>query len=163
MCGAIRPLDGTGQTRSNARMSRHPPGRRADYRWFHDVTTRWMDNDAFRHVNNVVYFSWFDTAVTYWEITNSVVDLLDGQIHCVVAEVACRYHSSISWPDRVTVGLRVAHIGNRSVRYEIAIFRNTDEVAAAEGHFVHVFVERGSQKPAAIPAQSRKILQTITI
>ena len=97
-----------------------PPGTRADYRCFHAITTRWMDNDVFRHVNNVNYFSYFDTAVTYFEMTQRVVDLLDGPVHCVVAEVHCRYHSSVAFPDRITVGLRVARIGGSSVRYEIA-------------------------------------------
>ncbi len=144
-------------------MSRQPPGRRADYRWFHDITTRWMDNDVFRHVNNVTYFSFFDTAVTYFEMSHGVVDLLDGPVHCVVAEVACRYHSSIAWPDRVTVGVRVARIGASSVRYEIGIFRGDDETAAAEGHFVHVFVTRGEQRPTPIPPSARAILQTISL
>ena len=144
-------------------MSRQPPGRRADYRWFHDITTRWMDNDVFRHVNNVTYFSFFDTAVTYFEMSGGVVDLLDGPVHCVVAEVACRYHSSVAWPDRVRVGVRVARIGASSVRYEIGIFRNDDDVAAAEGHFVHVFVTRGDQRPTPIPDVARAILQTIAI
>lgn len=142
-------------------MSRHPPGRRADYRWFHEITTRWMDNDVFQHVNNVVYFSWFDTAVTYWEMTTGVVNLLEGPVHCVVAEVQCRYHSSVSWPDRVSVGVRVARIGGSSVRYELGVFRNEEDLAAAEGHFIHVFVERGKQKPAPIPDESRRILATI--
>ena len=143
--------------------SRQPPGRRADYRWFHAITTRWMDNDVFQHVNNVNYFSYFDTAVTYFEMTEHVVGLLDGPMHCVVAEVACRYHSSLAFPDQVTVGVRVAHIGRTSVRYEIAVFRNDEDAAAAEGHFVHVFVERGSQRPVAIPAASRTVLQGITL
>lgn len=142
-------------------MSRQPPGRRADYRWFHAITTRWMDNDVFRHVNNVAYFSFFDTAVTYFETSRGVVDLLDGPAHCVVAEVACRYHSSLAWPDRVTVGIRVARIGASSVCYEIGIFRNDDDTAAAEGHFVHVFVLRGDQRPTPIPDAARAILQTI--
>ncbi|MBW4089799.1 MAG: acyl-CoA thioesterase [Proteobacteria bacterium] len=144
-------------------MSRQPPGRRADYRWFHDITTRWMDNDVFRHVNNVTYFSFFDTAVTYFEMSHGVADLLDGPVHCVVAEVACRYHSSIAWPDRVAVGIRVARIGGSSVRYEIGIFRGDAETAAAEGHFVHVFVTRGDQRPTPIPAAARAVLQTISI
>jgi len=144
-------------------MSRTPPGRRADYRWFHDITTRWMDNDVFRHVNNVNYFSFFDTAVTYFEMSGGVVDLLDGPVHCVVAEVACRYHSSLAWPDRVHVGVRVARLGGSSVRYEIGIFRNDDDVAAAEGHFVHVFVTRGDQRPTPIPEASRAILQSIAV
>lgn len=141
-------------------MSRQPPGRRADYRWFHDITTRWMDNDVFRHVNNVHYFSFFDTAVTFFEMSTGAVDLLDGPVHCVVAEVACRYHSSVAWPDRLSVGLRVARIGGSSVRYEMAVFRDGDDTAAAEGHFVHVLVERGSQRPTPIPETSRRILES---
>ena len=101
--------------------TRQPPGRRADYRWFHAITTRWMDNDVFQHVNNVNYFSYFDTAVTYYEMSESVIGLLDGPTHCVVAEVMCRYHSSLSFPDRVTVGVRVANIGRSSVRYDLAV------------------------------------------
>ena len=142
-------------------MSRPPPGRRADYRWFHAITTRWMDNDVFGHVNNVNYFSYFDTAVTYFEMTEHVVGPLDDPTHCVVAEVACRYHSSLAFPDRVAVGIRVARIGGSSVRYEIGVFRDDEDVAAAEGHFVHVFVARGSQKPVPIPDAARAILQRI--
>jgi acyl-CoA thioester hydrolase len=151
------------QGTADRKMSRPPPGRRADYRWFHAITTRWMDNDVFQHVNNVNYFSYFDTAVTYYEMTEQVVVLLDGPTHCVVAEVACRYHSSLAFPDRVTVGIRVAQLGRSSVRYEIGVFRNDDEMAAAEGHFVHVFVERGSQRPVAIPDPARAILGRITV
>jgi acyl-CoA thioester hydrolase len=144
-------------------MSRHPPGHRADYRYFHVITTRWMDNDVFQHVNNVNYFSFFDTAVTYFEMTGGVVNLLEGPVHCVVAEVTCRYHSSLSFPDRVTVGLRVARIGGSSVRYDIGVFRNDDERASAEGHFVHVFVDRATQRPVPVPESSRAALQTIAI
>ena len=120
-----------------------------------------MDNDAFQHVNNVNYFSFFDTAVTYFEMTEKVVGLLDGPVHCVVAEVACRYHSSLAFPDRVTVGIRVAHVGRSSVRYEIGVFRDDEDAAAAEGHFVHVFVERGAQKPVPIPDDAREKLGRI--
>src|ERR1700759_4555876 len=144
-------------------MSRHPPGRRADYRWFHSITTRWMDNDVFRHVNNVNYFSFFDTAETYFEMPSGVFELLAGPVHCVVAEVTCRYHSSVAFPDRITVGVRVARIGSSSVRYEIGIFRNDDEMAAAEVYFVHLFVDRASQRPVHVPAASRAILETIAV
>lgn len=144
-------------------MSRPPPGRRSDYRWFHQITTRWMDNDVFQHVNNVNYFSYFDTAVTYYEMKEKVVGLLDGPVHCVVAEVSCRYHSSVAFPDLITVGIRVANIGRSSVRYELAVFRNEEDAAAAEGHFVHVFVERGSQRPVAIPDDSRALLTKISV
>jgi acyl-CoA thioester hydrolase len=143
--------------------TRMPPGKRDDYRWFHAVTTRWMDNDVFQHVNNVNYFSYFDTAITYYEMSERVVGLLEGPVHCVVAEVACRYHSSLSFPDRVTVGVRVAHIGRSSVRYEVGVFRNDDDDAAAEGHFVHVFVERGVQRPVPIPDDARGKLQRICV
>ena len=145
------------------RMSRTPPLRRADYRWFHEITTRWMDNDVFRHVNNVNYFSFFDTAVTYYEMTENVVDLYAGPMHCVVAEVQCRYLRSVAFPDRIVVGLRVARIGGSSVRYEIGVFRNDEVAGAAEGHFVHVFVERGSQRPVPIPDASRVVLQSISV
>jgi acyl-CoA thioester hydrolase len=144
-------------------MSRQPPGRRADYRWFHDITTRWMDNDVFRHVNNVNYFSFFDTAVTFFEMSTGAVDFFAGPVHCVVAEVMCRYHNSVAWPDRIVVGLRVARLGERSVRFEIGVFRNDEDMASAEGHFVHVFVERGSQKPVPMPDSSRAILKTIAV
>lgn len=144
-------------------MSRQAPSRRADYRWFHAITTRWMDNDVFRHVNNVVYFSYFDTAVTYFEISNGIVDLFDGNVHCVVAETQCRYLRSLAFPDRVSVGLRAGHIGERSVRYELGVFRNDEDVAAAEGHFVHVFVERATQQPVAIPSASRERLQMLLL
>jgi len=139
-------------------MSRHPPGNRAEYRYFHPVTTRWMDNDAFRHVNNVVYFSYFDTAVTYFEMTQGIVDLLNGAVRCVVAEVTCRYYRSIAFPDRITVGLRVASLGRSSVRYDLAIFREDEDAACAEGHFVHVFVEDATQRPVPVPDASRALL-----
>ncbi len=144
-------------------MSRPPPGKRDEYRWFYAITTRWMDNDVFQHVNNVNYFSYFDTAVTYYEMSEKVVGLLDGPLHCVVAEVACRYHSSVAFPDRVLVGIRVSNIGRSSVRYEIAVFRNDETVAAAEGHFVHVFVERGTQRPMPIPDAARAKLSEIMV
>jgi acyl-CoA thioester hydrolase len=144
-------------------MSRPPPGKRADYRWFHTITTRWMDNDVFQHVNNVNYFSYFDTAVTYYEMTEKVVGLLEGPVHCVVAEVACRYYVSLAFPDLVNVGIRVASLGRSSVRYEIGIFRNDQDSAAAEGHFVHVFVERGTQRPLPIPEDARAKLALIAV
>jgi acyl-CoA thioester hydrolase len=122
-----------------------------------------MDNDVFQHVNNVNYFSFFDTAVTYFEMTEGVVDLLEGPVHCVVAEVMCRYHSSVAFPDRITVGIRAAHISSRSVRYEIGIFRNEDDTAAAEGYFVHVFVDRATQRPVHVPEASREALRKIAV
>ena len=91
------------------------------------------------------------------------LDLLEGPVHCVVAEVMCRYHSSVAFPDRITVGIRAARIGSSSVRYEIGVFRNDDDVAAAEGYFVHVFVDRATQRPVPVPEASREALQAIAI
>jgi acyl-CoA thioester hydrolase len=96
-----------------------------------------------------------------YEMTEKVVGLLEGPVHCVVAEVACRYHASLAFPDLVHVGIRVANIGRSSVRYEIGVFRNEEDVASAEGHFVHVFVERGAQKPVRIPDEARTKLEKI--
>jgi acyl-CoA thioester hydrolase len=142
-------------------MSRLPPGRRADYRYFHPITSRWADNDALGHVNNVVYFSYFDTAVTYFEMAHGVADLVNGTVCCVAAEVACRYHRSVAFPDRITVGLRVATIGRTSMRYDLGVFRDDEDEASAEGHFVRVFVQTATQRPVPVPAESRAVLETV--
>jgi acyl-CoA thioester hydrolase len=144
-------------------MSRHPPGRRADYRYFHPITTRWMDNDALQHVNNVVYLSYFDTALTYFEMSKGVADLVNGAVRVVMAEVSCRYHRSVAFPDRLTVGLRAAHIGRSSFRYDLAVFREDEEEASAEGHCIRVFVESATQRPVPVPDLSRAILETVLV
>ena len=144
-------------------MARTPPGTRADYRFFHAITTRWHDNDAFGHVNNVIYFAYFDTAVTFFEIDRKIAALLDGPIQCMVAEVCCRYIRPIAFPDQVTVGVRVREIGRTSVRYELGVFRNDEESAAAEGHFVHVFVDAKTQRPVPIGAEVRELLLGIAV
>jgi len=142
-------------------MSRHPPSRRSDYRFFHAITTRWMDNDALQHVNNVVYFSYFDTALTYFEMSSGIADLVNGTIRVVMAEATCRYLRSVAFPDRITVGLRAAAIGRSSFRYDLAIFRDDEEDASAEGHAVRVFVESATQRPVPIPQASRAILESV--
>ena len=144
-------------------MSRGERPRRADYRYFQAVTTRWKDNDAFGHVNNVEYYSYFDTAVTYFLLENRLIGVAAGEIITVVVETACRFHASVAFPDRVTVGVRVARIGTSSVRYEIAVFRNDEDEAAAEGHFVHVYVDRATMRPVPVPAESRAALGAIAI
>jgi acyl-CoA thioester hydrolase len=144
-------------------MSRKQPAHRSDYRWFHAATTRWMDNDIYGHVNNVVYFSYFDTAVSLFEVEHRLIDLERSPLICVAAEAQCQYHQSIAFPDRVTIGIRCGRIGNSSVRYELGVFRNQDEQAAAEGYFVHVFVERKTMRPVPIPDHVRAALQTILV
>ena len=118
-----------------------------------------MDNDAYGHLNNVVYYSFFDTAVNRWLIEQGVLDIATSPTIGLVVETQCRYLAPITFPDRVTVGLRVAHLGTTSVRYEIGLFRNDDEVAAAHGHFVHVYVDRVSRKKTEIPADVRRALE----
>jgi acyl-CoA thioester hydrolase len=138
-------------------------GQRSDYKHFHAITTRWMDNDAYGHVNNVVYYSWFDTVVNQFLISNGALDIEQSPVIGLVIETQCNYFASVAFPDRVTAGLRVAKLGNSSVRYEVAIFRGDEDRASAQGHFVHVYVDRLTRKPSAIPANMRALLQTIEI
>ena len=144
-------------------MNPRPRSTRRDYRFFHPIATRWKDNDAFGHVNNVEYYSFIDTAVTWFLLEHRLIGVTAGDTITVVVETACRYHAPIAFPDRVTVGVRVARIGTSSVRYEVAVFRNDEAEAAAEGHFVHVYVERATMRPVRVPAESRAALATIAV
>src|SRR5277367_5784491 len=138
---------------------RRGPEPRAAYAAHRAITTRWMDNDVYGHVNNVVYYSFFDTAVNHFLIAQGVLDIQLSPVIGLVVETQCRYFSSIAFPDRVEAGLRVAHLGRSSVRYEIGLFRNDDALAAAQGHFVHVYVDRATNKPvAALPDPLRAAL-----
>ncbi len=123
------------------------------------IDTRWMDNDAYGHVNNVVYYSYFDTAVNRWLIERALLDVAGSAAIGLVVETGCRFLRSLTFPDRVIAGIRVAHLGRSSVRYEIGLFRNDENDAAAAGHFVHVYVDRETRKPVPIPAPTRDALQ----
>lgn len=136
-----------------------PPGRRADYAVFVPITTRWADNDVYGHVNNVVYYAFFDTAVNQHLIAAGALDIHDGQVIGLVVETQCRYFAPLAFPDAVSAGVRVARIGNSSVRYEIGLFRDEEDEAAAEGHFVHVYVDRASRRPVSLPAALRAALE----
>lgn len=136
---------------------------RGDFRHFHTIATRWMDNDAYGHVNNVVYYSWFDTVVNQFLIVNGVLDVERSPVIGLVVETQCNYFASVAFPDQITAGMRVTRLGNSSVRYEVGIFRNDDDSAAACGHFVHVYVDRESRRPAAIPEPMRALLQTVLV
>ncbi len=144
-------------------MTKPHRGRRAEYRVFHAITTRWKDNDIYGHVNNVEYTSYFDTAANHFLITNGVLDIVRSATIGIVVETGCRYHESVAFPDRLEVGLRVAKIGRSSVRYELAVFREGAELAAAEGHFVHVYVDRASMRPVSIPDAVRELLATVEV
>lgn len=128
---------------------------------FLSIQTRWMDNDVYGHVNNVQYYSYFDTAVNQFLIERGVLDIHQGEIVGFVVDSGCSYFSPVAFPDVVHVGIRVAKLGNSSVRYEIGIYRNDEALPAAVGHFVHVYVERSSNRSVPIPAHVREVLDTI--
>ena len=131
------------------------------YRAFRTITTRWMDNDQYGHVNNVVYYSWFDTAVNAHLIEQGVLDTAVGTVIGFVVETQCHYFAPLAFPETVHAGLRVARLGTSSVRYEVALFGGEAPLAAAQGHFVHVYVDRASRRPAALPAPLRAALQDL--
>ena len=134
---------------------------RAAFPHFCEIATRWMDNDVYGHVNNVVYYAYFDTAVNQFLIERGVLDIHKGEVVGFVVDSGCSYFSPIAFPDVVHAGIRVAKLGNSSVRYEIAIYRNDDQAPAALGHFVHVYVERSSNRPVPVPPEVRAVLHTI--
>lgn len=134
---------------------------RAEYRFFHSIATRWKDNDVYGHVNNVEYYSWFDTAVNFWLVSRGLLDVGASRVVGVVVETGCRFHAPIAFPDQVSVGIRAARVGNSSVRYEAAVFRNNETDAAADGHFVHVFVDRATMRPVPMPQAARRALSDI--
>jgi acyl-CoA thioester hydrolase len=136
---------------------------RSDYACFVTITTRWMDNDMYGHVNNVVYYSYFDTAVNEYLVREGVLDLAHGEVANFVVENQCRFFRPVRFPDTVHCGLRVTHIGRSSVRFEIGVFRNDEPRAAAQGHFVHVCCDRATQRPAPIPGAMRAVLERIAV
>jgi len=134
-----------------------------DYRTACSIPTRWMDNDVYHHVNNVVYYSWFDTAVNAYLLQEGLLDPEHGAIIGLVVESQCRYRRAISFPEIVTARLRVGHLGTSSVRYEIGLFTDASPEAAAEGHFIHVYVDRTSRRPVALPEGWRDVLVRIAV
>jgi acyl-CoA thioester hydrolase len=139
-------------------MTRPKPHQRADYPHVQAITTRWMDNDAYGHINNVVYYSFFDTVVNTFLIESGALDIGKSPVIGYVVETACNYFAPLTYPQKVVAGLRVAHVGRSSVRYEIALFGEEGESAAAQGHFVHVYVDRETQRPAKLPEELERAL-----
>lgn len=125
------------------------------------ITTRWMDNDIYGHVNNVAYYSFFDTAANHFLIERGGLDIAAGPVIGLVVESKCSYHAPLAYPERLRAGVRVDNLGNRAVTYGIAIFSESDDRAAAHGHFVHVFVDRATRTPTPIPDTLRAALETI--
>ena len=132
--------------------------RRADYPHFLAITTRWMDNDLYGHINNVVYYSFFDTVINEYLIRKGELDIQDGSVIGLAVETMCRFHRPLAYPEPVEAGLRVGKLGRSSVRYEIGLFSRGLEAPAATGHFVHVFVERATRRSAELPASIRAAL-----
>ncbi len=142
-------------------VRREAPEVREHYPHFLSVPTRWMDNDVYGHVNNVVYYSYFDTVVNEYLIRSGVLDIERSQVIGLVVETQCRFFKPITFPDVVHAGLRVARLGRSSVRYEIGLFKNEENTAAAQGHFVHVYVEREMREATELPPEMRAALEQI--
>ena len=134
------------------------PQHRSAFKAFRDITTRWMDNDVYGHVNNVIYYSFFDTAVNLYLVEAGALDIAASPVIGLVVETQCRYYRPISFPDRVAAGIRVGRLGTSSVRYEIGLFRNDEDLASAEGHFIHVYVDRATTRPVPLPDVLRRAL-----
>jgi len=137
---------------------RKPPAMRSAFRHFRVIPTRWEDNDTYGHVNNVVYYSYFDTLINRYLIDPGGLDIHSGPVIGYAVETACRFHRSFTYPEDVDAGLRVGHLGRSSVRYEIGLFGIGEDEARADGHFVHVFVDRHTMRPAPIPDRLREAL-----
>jgi acyl-CoA thioester hydrolase len=144
-------------------VSGRPPAEpRSAFPHFLEITTRWNDNDSYRHVNNAVYYEYFDTVVNQFLIESRALDVERSDVIGLVVETQCRFFSQIAFPSKVHAGLRVAHLGNSSVRYEIGLFRDEEFTASAQGHFVHVYVDRNSSRPTPLPRQLKDALAPLS-
>ena len=143
-------------------MSREAPARRSEFRVWRRFTTRWADNDAYDHVNNTVFYQWFDSAVNAWLVEQAMLDIETGDPIALVVETRCAYFTPLAFPGEVDVGLRVVELGRSSIRYGIGVFGADQDSAAAQGDFVHVVVDRSSRRPVEIPAEWRSRLEAIS-
>ncbi len=144
-------------------MTRQLPNTRADYRNFSMLTTRWTDNDVYSHMNNAIHYQLFDTAVNGFLIAEHILDFRNTQTVFLVVETGCVYFSEIAFPDVVYAGIRIRKLGGSSIRYEVGLFRNDSETAAAQGYFVHVNVDRETRRPVKIDDAARAILHPLLV
>jgi acyl-CoA thioester hydrolase len=144
-----------------AHATKPQPAPRSAYKVFRTISTRWMDNDAYGHVNNVVYYSWFDTVVNAHLIEAGALDIHHGEAIGLVIETQCNYFAPIEFPQTVEAGLRVAHMGRSSVRYEVGLFVQGEPLTAAKGHFIHVYVDRETRRPAHLPEKLKAVLEAL--
>jgi acyl-CoA thioester hydrolase len=148
---------------SPAKIAAKPsPLPRSTYRVFRPITTRWMDNDVYGHVNNVVYYSWFDTAVNAHLIEQGVLDIHNGETIGLVVETQCNYFAPLAFPQTIEAGIRVAHRGSSSVRYEVGFFAQGEALTAARGHFVHVYVNKETRRPQPLSDPFIQVLETLS-
>ena len=152
---------GTMAAMNESLPSRPAPQPRSAYAAFRRISTRWSDNDVYGHVNNVVYYSWFDTAVNAHLIEQGALDIHAGETIGLVIETQCNYFAPLAFPQEVEAGIRVARIGGSSVRYEVGLFAQGEPLSAAAGHFVHVYVDRQTRRPAQIPQALRRVLEPL--
>jgi acyl-CoA thioester hydrolase len=144
-------------------QARPAPQPRSAYPVFRPITTRWSDNDVYGHVNNVVYYSWFDTAVNAHLIDQGVLDIHAGETIGLVIETQCNYFAPLAFPQMVEAGIRVARLGGSSVRYEVGLFAQGEALSAAAGHFIHVYVNRATRRPVPVPDALRQVLQALVV
>lgn len=142
-------------------MSRDPLRPRDAYRRWTTISTRWHDNDPYGHVNNTVYYAWFDTAVNTFLVEEGLLDIEHGALIGLVVETGCRYAAPLAFPQPVDIGLAVARLGSSSVTFHLGVFPATGDAPAAEGHFTHVYVDRDTRRPAPLPADWRARMQTL--
>jgi acyl-CoA thioester hydrolase len=145
----------------NAKTEKPQAEARSAYKVFRPISTRWMDNDVYGHVNNAVYYSWFDTAVNAYLIEQGALDIHLGETIGLVIETQCNYFAPLAFPQTVEAGIRVAKLGKSSVRYEVGLFAQGAEQAAAQGHFIHVYVDRQTRRPVPLPEKLRTVLETL--
>ena len=141
--------------------ARPQPEPRERYQAFRCISTRWMDNDQYGHVNNVVYYSWFDTAVNAHLIEQGALNPATGDTIGLVIETQCQYFAPLAFPQIIEAGIRVAHMGRSSVRYEVGLFAQGAPTTAAKGHFIHVYVDRASKRPVPLPAALKAVLEPL--
>jgi acyl-CoA thioester hydrolase len=143
-------------------VSREEPAFRSEFQHWRRFTTRWADNDAYGHVNNTIYYQWFDSAVNGWLVEQGLLEIRDGDPIALVVETRCAYFAPLEFPQNVEVGLCLAQLGRSSMRYRIGVFAEGADRAAAQGEFVHVMVDRGSRRPVEIPSDWRGSLDAIS-
>jgi acyl-CoA thioester hydrolase len=143
-------------------VSRQPPASRNEFKAWRELGTRWADNDVYGHVNNTVFYQWFDTAVNGWLIDQGLLDIVGGNPIGLVVETRCSYFGPLAFPQAVEAGLAVSKLGHSSIRYRIGIFAKGAPTAAAEGEFVHVVVDRATRRPEPIPDDWRNKLKAIS-